>query len=561
MNKTKIASLAYIVYCCFVIFAAIFLWPPTWDEFLDFSGNVGAFNHGASFLKGQSTDITTITHDLEWYGNSYRWPAYFLWAILHEFPVRIPEGRFAYDSFLAGHYSGSIHVVSALYSCLGVFFFWKLLKRLRLSFSLAFLATIIFSSSPFWLSNSVWNVKDFPVAVASVVLLYLSLYPATGGLKNTIKSKALWWITCAFVMSTILANKYAYFPLVIIYSFIISFSFVTRGSGVFVRRTGSLKLFAKILFSTVTLFFLSYLVSIPMVPQGFGDHRYPLESIRYFLNHPLVLYDSNQSLLFLASRLSFLITLPVLILVFVALISIPLFLYHVLVSRRYTIGLSRFVVLLFFALPFLSYLVPIALSGRVLYGQDLRHLIWLYPSFLVLLSVIASWVLNSSSFRFKRVLLLILLLSIAVHVCEVLAIYPHFYTYKGVMPLSLESDVGDQRLIVSHYFPGRAPELHSSLLRRCFLEPACKSILSMHERAASSRPPLYFIDMDVGLNNAYFEAYLRLKDNIGGGRLYDYLGYSFDFKQNGDCLSLKYGKKFPVSIYSDALICGLKGQF
>lgn len=50
INRSKLVTFSYIVYCGSVIFAAIFLWPPTWDEFLDFSGSVGAFNHGVSFF-------------------------------------------------------------------------------------------------------------------------------------------------------------------------------------------------------------------------------------------------------------------------------------------------------------------------------------------------------------------------------------------------------------------------------------------------------------------------------------------------------------------------------
>lgn len=510
------------------------------------------------FFKGQPTDIATITHDLEWYGNSYRWPAYFIWAIMHNFPVEIPEGRFAYDQFLSGNYSGSIHFVAAVYSCIGVFFFWKVLKRLGLSFYMALCATLIFASSPFWLSNSFWNVKDFPVAVASLVLLYLSLSPATGSLNKSRKSKVLWWTCCAIVLSTILANKYAYFPLVFIYSWIASLSFVFRGSRSVVKRLCFLKVFAQASALSLILFFVSFLLAIPMVPQGFGDLRYPLDSVRYFLNHPLVLYDSKLSLEFLASRLSFLITPPLMVMVLIAGASIPLSFRYLLLNRRAHLSFSSLVVFLFFLLPFLSYVAPIISSGRVLYGQDLRHLIWLYPAFLVLLIVVIRYVLNSTYFRLNKILATAIAVAVAIHLCEVIIIYPHFYTYKGVMPVDLATDSGDKRLIVSHYFPGRTPELHASLIRRCFLDQTCKSILSSRDYLSSTHGDVSFFDSDIDLNEAYFEAYLRLKQNQVNGELYDSFGYSFEFKPNGNCLALKYGRLYPVPVFSDATICGLQ---
>ena len=58
----------------------------TWDEMLDFEGVNGAFWHGLNWLKGAHPDVTTITFDLEWFGNATRWPTYLLWRTLMLLP-------------------------------------------------------------------------------------------------------------------------------------------------------------------------------------------------------------------------------------------------------------------------------------------------------------------------------------------------------------------------------------------------------------------------------------------------------------------------------------------
>lgn len=553
MRSKKLPKILYISYCICLIIVATNFSPPTWDEFLDFSGNVGAFNHALSFLSGHPSDITTITHDLEWYGNAYRWPSYLLWSILHEFPVKIPEGYNAYDKFLTGHYSAAIHIVAAAYSCIGIFFYWKILRHLNLPKNLAYVSTLILSTSPFWLSNSLWNVKDFPVAVASIILIYLSLVCLDRPNINLLR----WFLACSLLLATILANKYAYFPLVAIYGFVLSISFEYR---VLARCSNSPYLSTSCLrvsCTTAILAFSSFLISLPISPQFLGNINFPIESARYFLNHPLVLFDKHQSISFLASRISFLISPPTLVFILLTagmlvklLLKPKLFLLH--------LSIPKYVVLtLFLALPLFVYLFPILVTGRVLYGQDLRHLIWLYPAFILFLTVSADLLLRSVSTNSSKAIRTTLFALIIVHLVEIAAIFPHFYTYKGISPLSLPSDPPYERVLLSHYSRGIVPELHASLFRRCFLDSECKSILESRLSPTSIADSLAFVDKDISINPAYLEAYLRLGNLNQHGSSYDLLGYDFDFKEHEDCLSMRYGRKLPIAISASSMLCGL----
>ena len=219
----QLGLLSLLLYFLFLSLTAIFLIPPTWDEYLDFSGCVGAANHLLAALLGQSTDIITITHDLEWYGNAYRWPAYILWALTSGFPVKIPEGMYSYDQFLSSSFSSSIHIVAVLYSAIAIFLYAKILRRLSVSKSLYLFSIFTLALSPFWLANSFWNLKDLPVSVPMLAILYLSINK-----KNTKKCKLFKAIGVAALLGTVLANKYAYAPLVFSTALMYSYSTVSN---------------------------------------------------------------------------------------------------------------------------------------------------------------------------------------------------------------------------------------------------------------------------------------------------------------------------------------------
>jgi len=141
----------------------------TWDEMLDFEGVNGAFWHGLNWLKGAHPDLTTITFDLEWFGNATRWPTYLLWRTLMLLPwERITTLSRTQILLLSSYFSlnhlnamvfalGGIGVTAALAGQLGG-------RRAGL-FAGALLLLL-----PTWLGHGWMNSKDIPMATS--YLLY-----------------------------------------------------------------------------------------------------------------------------------------------------------------------------------------------------------------------------------------------------------------------------------------------------------------------------------------------------------------------------------------------------
>ena len=88
MNSSRSLWFAIVLAIVFFLFAipAFMLGGVTWDEIFDFEGVNGAFWHGINTVKGLKPDLSTITFDLEYFGNATRWPTYFTWRFLGTTP-------------------------------------------------------------------------------------------------------------------------------------------------------------------------------------------------------------------------------------------------------------------------------------------------------------------------------------------------------------------------------------------------------------------------------------------------------------------------------------------
>ena len=163
------------------IFLALFL-PSlifggvTWDELFDFEGVNGSFWHGINLLKGANPDLSTITFDLEYFGNATRWPTYLFWRLTNTIPWESFQGMSRDAAILASNYVGLNHLNAAFFGFAGI-----LLTGL-LGFLLAGKRLMAFSASlllllPTWLGHSWMNSKDIPFAASYLIYTigYLSL--------------------------------------------------------------------------------------------------------------------------------------------------------------------------------------------------------------------------------------------------------------------------------------------------------------------------------------------------------------------------------------------------
>ena len=154
----------------------------TWDELFDFEGVNGAFWHGINSLKGLNPDLSTITFDLEYFGNATRWPTYLLWRLLATSPWESFAGLSRTATILSGSYIGLNHLNAAVFGFLGIVLTSLIGHRLG-GRKLAFLSAVFILILPTWLGHSWMNSKDIPFASSYLMYTYgslLMLAPATG---------------------------------------------------------------------------------------------------------------------------------------------------------------------------------------------------------------------------------------------------------------------------------------------------------------------------------------------------------------------------------------------
>ena len=555
-------SASLFLYGLFLSLIALYLVNPQWDEYLDFAGCVGVANHLFAFLRGHITDISTITSDLEWYGNAFRWPAYLLWGLQSGLPVKIQDGSLSYDHFLFSGFSSSMHIVAVSYAVLGVYLYSRIITRLSLNRLIGWASTLCFALSPFWLANATWNLKDLPVAVALLVVEVLSLVPSDSQRKSFAGERLRYWIVTV-VLALILATKYAYLPLVVLLSLLYSFS---RLSAVFFAQRVSLgfrELFSFLMKALPCLvrqaalqILFAFIVSIVFTPQILGNPLYPLQAFGYFFRHPVVAIDRAQAFDFFVSRASYLVTPSVLAFAIVS--CFGLFALFGWWRRRITSfrmaehSLEKIVVFAFFGIPALLAVVPILASGRSFYGPDLRHVIWIYAPFLLCLAVLADGSMRRCSEPLKTIFQYFISLAVLIGLLEVAVIAPHFYSYLGIAPFHSGQFIDEQKLILSKYSPGRTPELHRDMILSCGNDDSCSSILgrlrqNQHE---SGMPRLSF-----PLNPSYFQSYLRLGDREYSSSSFQNLSYSLRVRESDDCSVIEYGRDWPVRLISSLETC------
>ncbi|MFM8606014.1 MAG: hypothetical protein ACKOBY_10930 [Cyanobium sp.] len=141
----------------------------TWDELFDFEGVNGAFWHGINWLKGTRPELSSITFDLEWYGNATRWPTYLLWRLLMSEPWERITSLSRAQIVLGSSYVALNHLNAMVFALLGIGLTGVLGTRLG-GRRVGLLAAGLLLLLPAWLGHGWINSKDIPMAAS--YLLY-----------------------------------------------------------------------------------------------------------------------------------------------------------------------------------------------------------------------------------------------------------------------------------------------------------------------------------------------------------------------------------------------------
>lgn len=250
----------------FVVLAlpAFALGGVTWDELFDFEGVNGAYWHGLNTLKGLNPDLSTITYDLEYFGNATRWPTYLAWRFLSTTPWESFLGLSRTASILGSGYVGLNHLNALIFGFLGILFV-GLVGNCLAGRRLAVLSSVFLLLLPAWLGHSWMNSKDIPFATSYLIYTYgstlmLKTFAGTRD-KDILNHPQLWRVVG---ISLLLGSRIGSIPFILISESIYFYLLRRRYLGVA----------PSVVVGAVLAFILT--------PQAWGDpFGYPLEAVGF----------------------------------------------------------------------------------------------------------------------------------------------------------------------------------------------------------------------------------------------------------------------------------------
>lgn len=400
-------AVAYLllIFCPLAILSLIY-GGVTWDEALDFEGANGAFWHAINTIKGLNPDLSTITYDLEYYGNATRWPAYLIWRLLAVHPWEFAANYSREFLFLTSGYVGISHVSVVLYGLLGVLLTGLLSNLISRDRFVVITASFSLAVLPAWLGHSFMNAKDIPFSVAYLLYtfgttFYFTSHRQSRCVRNLYDSH----IPRILGIGLMVGSRIGGIVFVLLTEFVIAC--LTRGS-----------LLKKQVLSLFSGLALAWLVT----PQSW---LHPFQYSFKALSHASALTVSADRLeiaKYLFLHLSY--SLPLFLL-----IGCSLFIYYVFYRHRFA---SR--PILFLPI-FLQTTLPFALllmSGKTTY-DGLRHLTFVFPG-VCLFSAIGLrgiWHRSSSQSVLKSLVLIFTAISLALVIVDDFLMAPYQYVYKS----------------------------------------------------------------------------------------------------------------------------------
>jgi hypothetical protein len=433
----------------------------TWDEMFDFEGVNGAFWHGVNWLKGARPDLSTITFDLEYFGNATRWPTYLLWRLQMLLPWERITTLSRTQIVLLSNYFSLNHLNAMVFALGGIGLTAGLASRLGGRRAGIFAGALLLTL-PTWMGHGWMNSKDIPMATS--YLLYtlgttMLLRQERGGVALRVLGLGL------------MAG-----------SRVSSLVFIAISEGPLLALAGR-RAPGKWLGSVAAGLLLGFLLT----PQAWGDPLgYPVEAMR-FISQRQGTGDSLGVARYLATQLWDLLPSP-----------LPLGLALLaLTSWRRPRGLVVVPTLLQLLIP----QVLLILGGKSLYNE-LRHLLMIQPPLCVLaglgyargLAVLEGGPGPLVPRPLIRALMALGAVATLVLVVESLLLSPYQYAYRSDLARLLQ---GNQAPTLRSDYWGYSGR---ETLTRCLKQAACAEALE--------RRPLKVIDQS--LNPELIEASANL---------------------------------------------------
>lgn len=414
MNTSKKTSSYFSKYTLvsLTIFLVLFL-PSlilggvTWDELFDFEGVNGSFWHGINLLKGANPDLSTITFDLEYFGNATRWPTYFFWRLTNTIPWESFQGMSRDALVLASNYVGLNHINAAFFGFLGILltgFLGFLLAGNRLMVLSAALLLLL----PTWLGHSWMNSKDIPFAASYLLYTVGSTYlflPSTKQSSGKSKTLPSYQILRSLGICFLLGSRIGSVSFIIITELL--YLPLLKG-----------KYFCGRFFSLMAGIAGAFMLT----PQGWGDPiRYPLDAVEFISNRQGA-NSSWDAFVYISWHLFD--SLPLLVLLGLTLCALHLFSGYL--PRR-----SSLLPWLPIALQATVAPVLLVLGSKSLYNE-LRHIEFIYPAVCIFSGLGYTKLLSSiSSNKRGRIVLVPLSGLLLVLILEILLLSPYQYIYRS----------------------------------------------------------------------------------------------------------------------------------
>ena len=357
MNSSRSLWFAIVLAIVFFLFAipAFMLGGVTWDQIFHFEGVNGAFWHGINTVKGLNPDLSTITFDLEYFGNATRWPTYFTWRFLGTTPWESFSGLSRTASILSGSYVGLNHLNAAAFGFLGIIFA-GLIGLCLGGRRLAVLSSIFLLTLPTWLGHSWMNSKDIPFATSYLIYTYGSILLLSAKINKPPSEVRRSAFLFRFLgVALLLGSRIGALPFVLISEFVY----------LLLLKRSYLKSAAALILGS----FLAFLLT----PQAWSDPiGYPIEAIRFISDR-----QGSPSPLHTLSYIAFHLyeTLP--LLVVIGFLVLPLS-WSLLTRSRQRVLVWIPVLLQLLIAPAL-----LILGSKSIYNE-LRHILFIYPSICIL---------------------------------------------------------------------------------------------------------------------------------------------------------------------------------
>lgn len=404
--KNSRLVLAALAFYMLLLVPSFSLGGVTWDEIFDFEGVNGAFWHGISLLKGEKPDISTITFDLEYFGNATRWPTYLFWRLMNTAPWESFQALSRSAIIMSSNYIGLNHLNAAFFGFLGILI-TGILGLMLGGRKLMFFGAALLLLLPTWLGHSWMNSKDIPFATSYLFYTLGSTFlflPDRLSLQisrfQSSASQSLRILGLTLLLGSRIGSASFILVTEVIYALILKKAYL---------RTPLFSLAFGLIFALV------------LTPQAWGDPLgYPSEAIQFISNRQSS-SSSWETLIYISWHLFDSLPFALVAGLIMAFASIK----HSKITQRSVLPWLP-IILQFMVTPIL-----LILGSKSLYGE-LRHIEFIYPPLCIFSGIgyvrITALLKSYPAYRLFVIPLSFFFVTLILEIC---LLTPYQYTYRS----------------------------------------------------------------------------------------------------------------------------------